>query len=94
MIVNPWIYNEIWWLFKVKSEIIVQVTQTKMWNILNIKSPKEGVHLNVPNRLQFLQNMENSFSEMNPRSIPGQMRNQLLTVDTSEALSLTLNGLV
>ena len=65
-----------------------------MWNILNIKSPKEGVHLNVPNRLQFLQNMENSFSEMNPRSIPGQMRNQLLTVDTSEALSLTLNGLV
>ena len=77
---------------------------TKMWNILNVKSPKAAVRLNDPNRkpfsdkddtrLQFLQSMATSFSEMNPRSVPGQMRKQMLTIDTSEALSLTLNGLV
>ena len=77
---------------------------TKVWNILNVKSPKAAVRLNDPNRkpfsdkddtrLQFLQSMATSFSEMNPRSVPGQMRKQMSTIDTSEALSLTLNGLV
>ena len=45
-------------------------------------------------RLQFLLSMANSFSEMNPRSIPDGMRKQMLTVDTSEALFLTLKGMV
>ena len=38
--------------------------------------------------------MQRDIIEMNPRSVPGQMRKQMLTIDTSEALSLTLNGLV
>ena len=42
-------------------------------------------------RLQYLQDMAQAFSEMNPRLLP---RQQMLTVDISEATALTLRGLV
>ena len=75
-----------------------------MWNILNVKSPEAGKILNdddrypindkSDSRLQFLLQMAQSFDEMKPRSLPGNMRMKMLTVDTSEALALTLRGLV
>ena len=43
---------------------------------------------------QFLLVMAASFSEMDPRILPKNMRVKMLTTDTSEALVLTLRGIV
>ena len=73
-----------------------------MWNILNVKSPVSGIRLNDPDRNtisdendpRFLLDMAASFSEMDPRILPKNMRVNMLTTDTSEALVLTLRGIV
>ena len=77
---------------------------TRMWNILNVKSPVIGKHLNDPDRytisdtndtrLQYLIDIADAFAEMNPRTLPNGIRVKMLTVDTSEALSMTLRGIV
>ena len=84
------IHNE----FNDTAVFVPQVS--RMWNILNIKSPKATVRLNDPDwqtftdknnaPLQFLLSMANSFSEINSRSIPDGMRKQMLSIDTSEGL--------
>ena len=73
---------------------------TRMCNILNVKSPFVGVRRNDPDRckisdssdvrLQFLLDMAASFAEMDPRKLSSAMLIKMLTVDTSEALVLTL----
>ena len=75
---------------------------TKMWNILNIRSPDTSYRLNDPNRkkftdpsdprLDFLLKMSKMFKEMDS-SLRGQ-RIRGLTGDTSNALHVTLLGLV
>ena len=75
---------------------------TRMWNILNVKSPDVGVCLNDPDRytmsdaddsrLQYLLDIADSFAEMDPRKLPNGMRVKMLTADTSEALAMTLRG--
>ena len=77
---------------------------TRMWNILNVKSLDVGVRLNDPDRytisdandarLQFLLDIADSFAEMDPRKLPNGMRVKMLTADTSEALAMTLRGVV
>ena len=77
---------------------------TRMWNILNVKSPDVGVRLNDPDRytisdandsrLQYLLDIADSFAEMDPRKLPNGMRVKMLTADTSEALAMILRGLV
>ena len=74
---------------------------TKMWHILNVKSPNAGdllsdeerQKINDPNdtRHKYLLQLADAFEEMNPRSLPPPRVN-MLTTDTSEALSLTLRG--
>ena len=58
---------------------------TRMWNILNVKSPDVGVRLNDPDRY--------TISDAND-SRPNGMRVKMLTADTSEALAMTLRGVV
>ena len=75
---------------------------TKMWNILNIRSPDISYRLNDPNRrkftdpsdprLDFLTKMSTMFKEMD-NSLRGQ-RIRGLTSDTSNALHVTLLGFV
>ena len=75
---------------------------TKMWNILNIKTPTSGINLNDKNRepfrdpndmrLKFLENIATSFKKMDNSFVGHRMRG--LTVDTSNALHQTLNGIV
>ena len=75
---------------------------TKMWNILNIKTPTSGRNLNDKNRepfrdpndmrLKFLENIATSFKKMDNSFVGHRMRG--LTVDTSNALHQTLNGIV
>jgi len=70
----------------------------------HIKRKIVGVRLNDPDRctisdasdmwLQYLLDMAASFAEMDPRKLPSAMRIKMLTVDTSEALVLTLQGIV
>ena len=75
-----------------------------MWNILNVKSSKRGIRLNDQDccvikcendkKPKFLLDMTHAFSELNPHSPPEKMRRRMLTVGTSEALSLTFRGIV
>ena len=75
----------------------------KMWNILNVKDIYAGVKLSDPDRyvirdedderLQYLGGMAQAFSEMNPR-MAKKSASGMLTIDTSDAISLTLRGLV
>ena len=46
------------------------------------------------NKVKFLLNITQAFSKMNPHSLPEKKRRTMLTADTSEALSLTLRGIV
>ena len=62
----------------------------------NVKSSVSGIRLNDPGRntisdekdprLQFLLDNAASFSEMDPRILPENMRMKMLLTDTSEAL--------
>ena len=75
---------------------------TKMWQIINVKSPYAGANLNNPNRypidnlcdewLNFLQKMATSLKLID-RSKKGK-RIRALTSDTANALHVSLNGLV
>ena len=74
---------------------------TKMWNMLNIKTPHDGTKLNNDDRYPFisegdcrfdyLHNIARSFKLMDA----SQFRNRItsLTADTSNALHMTLNGI-
>ena len=76
---------------------------TRLWHILNVKTPHDGVRLNDEDRtrvkdinderLTFLVEMAKKFAEMNTSS-QYKSRIRCLTVDTSKALYLTLIGLV
>ena len=69
-----------------------------------LKSSKRGIRLNDKDccvikcendeKPKFLLDMTHVFSELNPHSPPEKMRRTMLTVDTSEALSLTFRGIV
>lgn len=69
-----------------------------------LKSSKRGIRLNDKDccvikcendeKPKFLLDMTHVFSELNPHSPPEKMRRTMLTVDTSEALSLTFPGIV
>ena len=75
---------------------------TKLWNIMNIKSPNSGTKLNdidkepirCPNdsRLKFLESMAASCKQMVNSVLRHRIRG--LTADTSNALHQTLNGFV
>ena len=77
---------------------------TRLWHIVNVKTPHDGVLLNgkdrepikivTDERLIFLQQMANAFLEINTSSSQYKSRAKCLTVDTSEALHLTLIGFV
>ena len=74
---------------------------TKMWNILNVKTTSAGHRLNDPDRepitdandprLSFLLEIGHCFNEMKSKYTH---RVRSLTIDTSNALFLTLTGLV
>lgn len=69
-----------------------------------LKSSKRGIRLNDKDccvikcendeKPKFLLDMTHVLSELNPHSPPEKMRRTMLTVDTSEALSLTFRGIV
>ena len=77
---------------------------TRLWHIVNVKTPHDGVLLNgkdrepikivTDDRLIFLQQMANAFLEINTSSSQYKSCVKCLTVDTSEALHLTLIGLI
>ena len=74
----------------------------KLWNILNVKGPYEGKHLNNPDsypisdindeRLDFLMLMSTSFKLMDTSKKGKRIRG--LTGDTSNAWHVTLIGLI
>ena len=73
-----------------------------MWNILNIKTPTSGRNLSDKNRepftdpndmrSKFLGNIATSLKKMDNSFVGHRLRR--LTVDTSNALHQTLNGIV
>ena len=75
-----------------------------MCNCLNVKHPDTWYHLNDANRkaiyhtdetrLTFLIDMATMFKRMDTYSASSQVRIMCLTTDTSDALHVTLNGLV
>ena len=77
---------------------------TRMMNILNVKSPHTAKKLNNPDRrvirdvnddrFPFLENMACMFQKMDPTSSPYPGRVMCLTSQTSQALSVTLRGIV
>ena len=76
----------------------------QMWNCLNVKHLDTWYHLNDANRkpvyhtddtrLTFLVDMATLFKKMDTYSASSQVRTMDLTTDTSNALHVTLNGLV
>ena len=75
---------------------------TKMWNMLNIKTPHDGTKLNNDDRYPFtseddcrfdyLHNIARSFKLMDASQF--RYRITSLTADTSNALHMTLNGII
>ena len=88
-------------IYLVGTAIFVKMV-TKMWNIINIKSPHAGVRTNDPDRnpfrdksddrLQYLTKVATTYKRMG-NSLRGQRMNNL-TSDTSNALYRTLTGIV
>ena len=77
---------------------------TRMMNILNVKSPHTAKKLNDPDRrvirdidddrFPFLENMVCMFEKMDPASSRYPGRIMCLTSQTSQALSVTLRGII
>ena len=75
---------------------------TRMWNMLNVKSPEAGRRLNVPDmeqflsdsesRLDFLLKMGNSFKHLD--SSKRGCRVKILTSETANDLHQTIHGIV
>ena len=75
---------------------------TRMWNMLNIESPRDGTNLNnkdgLPftladdSRFDYLHNMARSFKLMDASEL--RYRINSLTADTSNALHMTINGII
>ena len=73
---------------------------TKLWNYLNVKSPNASRNLNGPNRepfrlpgdkrFEFLHDMADKFKDMDRSKSQYTKRVMSLTVDTSNALFITL----
>ena len=88
---------------KTGTTIFVELV-TRLINILNVKSPDVGYRLNDPdrkvfediddNRFDFLLNMSQMFAKMDTSSTIFPTRVMCLTSQTSNALSLTIKGMV
>ena len=75
---------------------------TRMWNMLNIKTSRDGTNLNNKDRLPFtladdsrfgyLHNMARSLKLMDASEL--RYRINPLTADTSNALHMTINGII
>ena len=76
----------------------------RMWNCLNVKSPNTWYHLNDTNRkpihektdsrLNYLIDLATMFKGMDTYSASSHQRVMGLTSDTSDAIHITLHGIV
>ena len=62
---------------------------TKMWHILNIRSPHDGIKLNDEDRMPVTSSDDKRLKILCAIAV-----SQCLTPDTSNALHITLNGIV